>query len=102
MKNLTYCSAGQLSPLLNDPWYETIGVGSSVWLAGARGHVYAEGTQHTALVKRGENAVPMEGGGTLALTADMKRMKSKKHRNVKKQDEDAYLGKYGLSAPLLV
>ena len=45
-KNANYCSAGQLSPLLNDPYYETIGVGTRVWLAGAQGHVYAEGTQH--------------------------------------------------------
>jgi uncharacterized protein (DUF39 family) len=76
MKNVTYCSAGQLSPLLNDPLYETIGVGTSVWLAGARGHVYAEGTQHTGVCERGENDVPVESAGTLALTGDMKNMKS--------------------------
>lgn len=74
MKNMTYCSAGQLSPLLNDPFYETIGVGTSVWLAGARGIVYAEGTQHCSDVARGENGVPTEGAGTLALTGDMKKM----------------------------
>jgi len=76
MANLTYCSAGQLSPLLNDPLYETIGVGSSVWLAGARGHVYAEGTQHAPTCERGPNDVPTEGAGTLALTGDMKKMKA--------------------------
>jgi len=74
MQNLTYSSAGQLSPLLNDPYYDTIGVGSAVWLAGARGHVYSEGTQHTGSVERTENGVPAEGAGTLALTADMKQM----------------------------
>ncbi|MDC7226621.1 MAG: homocysteine biosynthesis protein [Spirochaetales bacterium] len=74
MKNLTYCSAGQLSPLLNDPYYKTIGVGSSVWLAGAHGHVYAEGTQFASACERGENGVPSEGAGTLALTGDMKQM----------------------------
>lgn len=74
MKNLTYCSAGQLSPLLNDPFYETIGVGTRIWLAGAKGHVYAEGTQHCPNAKRGENDVPMEGAGTLALTGNMKEM----------------------------
>jgi len=73
-KNATYCSAGQLSPLLNDPLYETIGVGTSVWLAGTHGHVYAEGTQHTGVCRRGPNDVPMEGAGTLALTGDMKQM----------------------------
>jgi uncharacterized protein (DUF39 family) len=82
MKNLTYCSAGQLSPLLNDPFYETIGIGTRVWLAGAHGHVYAEGTQHTSVCERGENGVPMEGTGTLALTGDMKRMSSEYVRGV--------------------
>ncbi len=74
MKNATYSSAGQLSPLLNDPFYETIGIGSSVWLAGARGQVYAEGTQHCPTCERTENGVPVEGSGTLALTANMKEM----------------------------
>ena len=75
MQNLTFSSAGQLSPLLNDPFYETIGAGTSVWLAGSRGIVYAEGTQHSPTCQRGENGVPIEGAGTLALTADMKKMK---------------------------
>ena len=74
MKNLTYSSAGQLSPLLNDPFYKTIGVGTKVWLAGAQGHVYSEGTQHASACERSENGVPMEGAGTLALTGDMKQM----------------------------
>ncbi len=74
LKNLTYCSAGQLSPLLNDPLYETIGVGTSIWLAGAKGLVYAEGTQHASKCDRGVNDVPTEGAGTLGLTGDMKKM----------------------------
>ena len=82
MKNLGYSSAGQLSPLLNDPFYRTIGVGTSVWLAGARGHVYAEGTQHNPACERGPNGVPTEGAGTLALTADMKAMRKEFVRGV--------------------
>jgi len=74
MKNLTYCSAGQLSPLLNDPFYKTIGVGTKVWLAGAQGHVYSEGTQHCSDGERSENGVPTGGAGTLALTGNMKDM----------------------------
>lgn len=80
--NVSYCSAGQLSPLLNDPLYETIGVGTRVWLAGAQGHVYAEGTQHAGACERGDNDVPVEGAGTLALTADMKQMKPEFVRGV--------------------
>jgi uncharacterized protein (DUF39 family) len=82
IKNLTYCSAGQLSPLLNDPLYETIGIGTRVWLAGAYGHVYEEGTQHCSQVQRGSNDVPMEGAGTLALTGNMKHMKPEFVRGV--------------------
>lgn len=82
MKNLTYCSAGQLSPLLNDPLYMTIGIGTRVWLAGAQGHVYAEGTQHAPSCNRLPNDVPMGGAGTLALTGDMKMMRPEFVRGV--------------------
>jgi uncharacterized protein (DUF39 family) len=82
MKNLTYCSAGQLSPLLNDPFYMTVGIGTRVWLAGAHGHVYAEGTQFDSLVERNSNDVPMGGAGTLALTGDMKQMRPEFVRGV--------------------
>ncbi len=82
MKNLTYCSAAQLSPLLNDPLYITIGVGTRIWLAGAQGHVYAEGTQHAPDGERGPNDVPKGGAGTLALTGDMKQMKPEFVRGV--------------------
>lgn len=74
-KNANYCSAGQLSPLLNDPYYETIGVGTKVWMAGAAGHVYAEGTQHAGGGARTPGGIPKGGSGTLALTADMKQMR---------------------------
>lgn len=73
-KNANYCSAGQLSPLLNDPFYDTIGVGTRVWMAGAHGHVYAEGTQHSGGGSRNDHGIPKGGAGTLALTADMKQM----------------------------
>jgi len=81
-KNVNYCSAGQLSPLLNDPLYETIGVGTRVWLAGAHGHVYAEGTQHAGACDRTALDVPKGGAGTLALTADMKQMRPEFVRGV--------------------
>ncbi|MCF7973167.1 MAG: homocysteine biosynthesis protein [Phycisphaerae bacterium] len=81
-KNANYCSAGQLSPLLNDPLYETIGIGTRVWLAGAHGHVYCEGTQHAGGGARTPDGVPTGGAGTLALTADMKCMKPEFVRGV--------------------
>jgi len=81
-KNANYCSAGQLSPLLNDPYYDVIGVGTKVWMAGAQGHVYAEGTQHAGACERTPGGVPKGGAGTLALTCDMKKMRPEFVRGV--------------------
>lgn len=72
--NVTYSTSGQLSPLLNDPYYRTIGIGTRVFLGGAQGYVAWEGTQHNPGQKRGENGVPMGGAGTLALIGDLKQM----------------------------
>ena len=99
MRNMTYSSAGQLSPLLNDPLYRTIGIGTSVWLAGARGHVYAEGTQHAPTCERGSNAIPVAGAGTLALTADMKEMDARFVRGVSLQGYGVSLG-LGIGIPI--
>jgi uncharacterized protein (DUF39 family) len=44
--NATYSGSGLLSPLYNDPGFETIGVGTSIFLGGAKGYVIGEGTQH--------------------------------------------------------
>lgn len=74
MANATYSSAGQLSPLLNDPYYWTIGTGTKIFLGGAVGAVSWSGTQHNPEAKRGENGVVREGAGTIAVTGDMKQM----------------------------
>jgi len=72
--NANYCSAGQLSPLLNDPYYKTIGVGTKIFLGGGTGFVAWHGTQHNPNVLRTENGVPSRGGGTLATIGDLKQM----------------------------
>lgn len=74
LANATYCSAGQLSPLLNDPFYETIGIGTRIFLGGAQGYVAWEGTQHSPSVARNEKGIPIGGAGTLALIGDLKKM----------------------------
>ncbi|MGB4593366.1 MAG: homocysteine biosynthesis protein [Coriobacteriia bacterium] len=70
--NATYCSAGALSPLLNDPTYRTIGIGSRIFVAGAPGYVAWEGTQHNPNQQRDEHGVPVGPAGTLAVIADLK------------------------------
>jgi len=72
-----YCSAGQLSPLLKDPHYRTIGIGTRIFLGGGVGYVYWHGTQHNPSVKRKENGVPQAPAGTLGLTGDLKGMSAK-------------------------
>jgi uncharacterized protein (DUF39 family) len=74
MRNATYSTAGQLSPLLNDPLYLTIGMGSRIFLGGGVGYVVGSGTQHNPHVPRNDRGVPRSGAATLAVTGDLKQM----------------------------
>jgi uncharacterized protein (DUF39 family) len=93
--NANYCSAGQLSPMLNDPFYRTIGIGSRIFLSGAQGYVAWNGTQHNPDVPRSENGTPRKGAGTLALIGNLKDMDPQWIRAV------SYTG-YGVSLSLAV
>jgi uncharacterized protein (DUF39 family)/CBS domain-containing protein len=64
MKNGTFSGAGELNPLMNDPDYETIGMGTRIFLGGAQGYVIGEGTQHEA----------QSQNGTLMVRGDAKKM----------------------------
>ena len=77
MENVSFSSAGQLSPLLKDPYYQTIGIGTRIFLGGGIGYVAWNGTQHNPNVKRGDNGVPVESAGTLAVIGDLKQMNSR-------------------------
>ena len=73
--NANYCSAGQLSPLLNDPHYKTTGIGTKIFLGGGIGHIAWQGTQHNPSALRGDNGVPKRPAGTLTVIGDLKQMK---------------------------
>jgi L-aspartate semialdehyde sulfurtransferase len=75
MGNANYSTSGQLSPLFNDPYYKTIGIGTRIFLGGGIGFVAWQGTQHNPNVLRGDNGVPKRGAGTLAVIGDLKQMK---------------------------
>ncbi len=75
--NANYCSAGQLSPLLNDPEYRTIGVGTRIFLGGATGYVTFNGTQHAPGKKRNKLGIPTAPAGTIMVTGDLKEMSDK-------------------------
>jgi uncharacterized protein (DUF39 family) len=72
--NATYSTSGELSPLLNDPDYRTIGIGTRIFLGGGVGYVAWEGTQHNPCQNRDENRIPTSLAGTLALIGDLKQM----------------------------
>jgi uncharacterized protein (DUF39 family) len=82
MANASFCSAGQLSPLLNDPHYRTIGIGTRIFLGGGVGYVFFPGTQHSPDEERTEGGVPTGGSGTLAVVGDLKRMRPEYLRGV--------------------
>jgi uncharacterized protein (DUF39 family) len=93
--NANYCSAGQLSPMLNDPFYRTIGIGSRIFLSEAQGYVAWNGTQHNPDVPRSENGTPRKAAGTLALIGNLREMDPQWIRAV------SYTG-YGVSLSLAV
>ena len=74
--NANYCSAGQLSPLFNDPYYRTIGLGTRIFLGGGVGYVTWHGTQHNPAVERTPQGIPLRPAGTLWVMGDLKQMSS--------------------------
>ena len=74
MGNATYCSAGELSPLLKDPYFRTIGIGTRIFLGGTQGYVAWYGTQFNPNVERTKDGIPKRGSGTIAAIGDAKRM----------------------------
>ncbi|MDR0339628.1 MAG: homocysteine biosynthesis protein [Desulfovibrio sp.] len=77
LNNCNYATAGLLSPLFNDPYLRTIGLGTKIFLAGGVGWVLGAGTQHNARPKRGERGLPLSPAGTLMLRGDLKGMNAR-------------------------
>ncbi|HIP16331.1 MAG TPA: hypothetical protein EYG77_03925, partial [Methanothermococcus okinawensis] len=70
--NINYSGAGQLNPLQNDynrekKTFNTIGIGTRIFLGGGIGYVIGEGTQHD----------PDKAFGTLMVKGDLKTMSPK-------------------------
>jgi uncharacterized protein (DUF39 family)/CBS domain-containing protein len=64
LRNATFSGAGELNPLMNDPDYETIGIGTRIFLGGTQGYVIGEGTQHD----------PQNRFGTIMVRGNAKKM----------------------------
>jgi uncharacterized protein (DUF39 family)/predicted transcriptional regulator len=91
-RNATFSGAGALNPLMNDPDYETIGIGTRVFLGGAQGYVIGEGTQHD----------PRNNSGTIMVRGNCKKMTSEFLRGASftKYGTTLYVG-IGIPIPLL-
>ncbi|MEM9090209.1 MAG: homocysteine biosynthesis protein [Cyanobacteria bacterium P01_F01_bin.53] len=74
LANAVYSNGGELSPLLNDPDLNTIGIGTRILLGGGEGYMAWEGTQHFPLQRRLPNRTPVGPAATIALIGDAKRM----------------------------
>jgi len=73
--NAHYSTSGQLSPLLKDPYFKTIGLGTRIFLGGGIGYVAWHGTQHFPFIQRGVNGNELgPNGGTLMVIGDLKQM----------------------------
>ena len=72
--NAVYSNPGAISPLLNDPDLNSVGIGSKIFLGGGIGYIAWEGTQHFPLQKRLPNRTPIGPAATVALIGDAKRM----------------------------
>jgi CBS domain-containing protein len=90
--NVTFSGSGVLSPLHKDPNYETIGIGTRIFLCGAKGYIIWEGTQHA----------PTKAMGTIMCIGDLKEMNTRYLRGVtiEKYGTSLYVG-IGIPIPIV-
>lgn len=90
LRNAAYSTAGELSPLINDPECRTIGLGTRIFLCGTEGYVAWNGTQFHSTREVNEHGIPVTNARTLAVIGDLKQMSTDFLRA-------AYYEKYGVS-----
>ncbi|MCK5438120.1 MAG: homocysteine biosynthesis protein, partial [Desulfobulbaceae bacterium] len=100
-RNATYCSAGELSPLMNDPLYRTIGLGTRIFLGGSIGYITWHGTQHNPGVVRSDNGTPRRPAGTMMVQGDLKQMSSRWIKGISMQGYGNTMA-VGLGVPIPV
>mgnify|MGYP000859742069 FL=1 len=90
LRNASYSTAVELSPLLNDPECRTIGLGTRIFLCGTEGYVTWNGTQFHSTKETNEYGIPTSNARTIAVIGDLKNMSTEFLRGV-------YYEKYGVS-----
>lgn len=81
-QNANYATSGALSPLFNDPYFRTIGLGTKIFLGGGTGFVIGPGTQHVPNPKRNERGIPLTPAGTMMVKGDLKNMDARFLRGI--------------------
>jgi len=90
MRNATYSTSGELSPLINDPEFRTIGIGTRIFLGGTQGFVIWPGTQFLTSCQKNKFDVPVTNAATIAVIGNLKEMSTEYLKAV-------YYEKYGVS-----
>jgi uncharacterized protein (DUF39 family) len=90
LRNATYSTSGELSPLLNDPEFRTIGIGTRIFLGGAQGFVVWPGTQFNTSKPRNEFGIAPSNAATISVMGNLKEMSPE-------YIQAAYYEKYGVS-----
>jgi uncharacterized protein (DUF39 family) len=76
LQNATYSTSGELSPLLNDPEFRTIGLGTRIFLGGTQGFVVWPGIQFDTSKPKNEFGIPVSNSGAIAVIGNLKEMSS--------------------------
>ncbi|MEG1736617.1 MAG: homocysteine biosynthesis protein [Odoribacter sp.] len=102
LRNASYSSAGELSPLINDPECRTIGMGTHIFLCGTEGYVSWNGTQFHSTKPTNAFGIPTTNARTLAVIGDLKQMSTDYLRAacIEKYGISLYVG-IGIPIPML-
>jgi len=76
LASINYAGCGEISPLLNDPYLQTIGIGTRIFFCGGDGYISWEGTQFNSEVERDKKTnLPFRPSATLSITADLRQVR---------------------------
>lgn len=100
--NVKYATSGELSPLINDPELKTIGIGTKIFLASAKGYIAFNGTQYNTDIRKNDKGIPIGGARTLSLVGNFKQMNPEylKAVYIKGYGVSLYVG-VGIAIPIL-
>ncbi|MEN8118453.1 MAG: homocysteine biosynthesis protein [Bacteroidota bacterium] len=90
LRNATYSTSGELSPLINDPEFKTIGIGTRIFLGGTQGFVVWPGTQFHTTRPKNNLGIPVTNAATISVMGNLKEMSPE-------YIQAAYFEKYGVS-----